>query len=435
MSAWTDSGFGLDHVLYVALCLYFLARYVVFWCNCSPWSQRFEWFHYVHLLYFCIVCCAAAELMWFVGGILEVITAEGGNSEEFRTIGLIMTIVLSMTPIALVATLTHGLRQSNRHIAEIRKGVGVLKHDRVLQIICLPPVYGTLALCALVELFHQVAHRLGEDHKGVAYARYETCILVAELYQAWALYQLGRLVFGALHSTLSGTGGAPRPGQRTGRRESSKDVVVMFSAMSSLAWLGIWIFVLISILQAVYSVFLWIGHDPAKDWAKYEAAMQKFSYAGLLAAGAAVYNLTTIGKVFGPVLEDFNPRPKFYVLMAIVTVTFVQLKVLLLISTARQWLLPSVKVKDWEISSTIEAKMLHTALLIFECLACSLVNQGAWDHEERWFEDDQDAGGLEDSSHSARLAGERRPLLGARSGGGAGAGARGAAPARRPLPA
>ncbi|CAK0799459.1 unnamed protein product, partial [Prorocentrum cordatum] len=145
MSAWTDSGFGLDHVLYVALALYFLARYLDFRYD---WSQRFEWFHYVHLLYFCIVLCAAAELMWFVGGIIEVITAEGGNHEEFRTIGLLMTCILSITPIALVATLAHGLRQSNRHIAEVRRGVGVLKHDRVLQIICLPPVYGASAALA-----------------------------------------------------------------------------------------------------------------------------------------------------------------------------------------------------------------------------------------------------------------------------------------------
>jgi len=321
-----------------------------------------------------------------------------------------LTCILIFVPFALVATLAQSWMQSASHIDEIKEGRGALQHDRALQIICLPPVYGMLAMCAMVELYRQVTYELGQEQEGVAYARYETCILVADLYEAWAVYQLGRLTFDVLEASLGSPGGS----QSTGRRPSSRDVGLTFQAVSSLAWLGTWIFVIVCVFQASYSVYLWIGHDPSKDWNRYEAAMQKFSYAGLVAAGAAVYNVHIIGKVFCSTLQVFQPRLKFLVSMSIVTVAFWQLKVLLVLRTFRIVFLSSFKVQEWEISDTLQVKILHAALLIFECLLCSLVNRNAWDHTEDWYK-----GELADASAHAEegsaKSDERKPLLSVRS--------------------
>jgi len=386
--------FGVDLILYLALL--FLAA----WRHFFPFQRRrrcLDVLNYCNLLYAFLLGLLVFLLQSFIQAVVQ----------EFRApqkTNVCLLVVMVVVPLANTVTLALSWHQSRQHISQMREDLEISKHDRALQIIALPAVYGLMAMCALVKLYHQVTQDLEVEQVGIAFARYETCIYVGDLYEAWALYQFGTLTFELLDATFTERQSLMGSGWRAGQQRpasssSARDVALTFKAVSSLAWLGTWLFVVICILQAGWSLWLWTFHDPAEDWTKYEAEMKKFSYAGLIASGAAVYNVHTIESTFGHLIKGYRPLLKFLSVKLLVFFAFWQLKFLLVLKT-----LSILRLSDLDI------KILHAALLVFECLGSAVVHVQAWNASEEWYTVDGDPEwdrATEEGSNA-----ERKPIMG-----------------------
>eukprot|EP00411_Alexandrium_monilatum_P046263 CAMPEP_0175464206 /NCGR_PEP_ID=MMETSP0095-20121207/69631_1 /TAXON_ID=311494 /ORGANISM="Alexandrium monilatum, Strain CCMP3105" /LENGTH=341 /DNA_ID=CAMNT_0016765433 /DNA_START=154 /DNA_END=1176 /DNA_ORIENTATION=+ len=239
---------------------------------------------------------------------------------------------------AMFLILASSWRLTRQHLEEIRAGRAAKKHERAVHIIALPSVYGLMAVSSFVKLFN-MGKTIRKDQMGIAYARYETCIFVGDLYEAWSLYQFGKLTLELLDETIemrqSVVNGPPQSSRGSGStagqarwQESSRDVVLSFTAVSSLAWLGPWLLVVVCVLQAGYNLWLWCFSDPASNWHAVAANFHKFSFAGMVASGAAIYNIHTIEQVFGHLMVDYSPLLKFLSVKVLVFFAFWQMKVL-----------------------------------------------------------------------------------------------------------
>jgi hypothetical protein len=395
---FNGSYFGVDLILYLVLiCL-------AFWRHICPWRPKRKWleyFNYCNILYALLLGLLVSLLDSLVRAIVK----------EFRApqkTNIPMLVILVAVPLANIVTMVLSLRQTRAHINAMREDDAIIPyHDRALQIIALPPVYGLMAMCALMKLYHQVTNDLAGEAQGIVIARYETCIFVGDLYEAWALYQFGTLTFELLDATFTERQLLMSPPGRT-PTSRSRDVTLTFKAVSSLAWLGTWLFVVICILQAGWSEWLWTFHDPAEDWTKYGAELKKFSYAGLIASGAAVYNVHTIESTFGHLIDGYSPLLKFLSVKLLVFFAFWQLKVLLVLKSLTILQLPELQIK-----------MLHAALLVFECFGSAVLHVKAWNATEVWYKADNDtehAKATEEGAHDEKaILDERRPLLHKRS--------------------
>lgn len=394
---FNNSYFGVDLILYVVLICLALWRHV---CPWRPKRKWLEYFNYCNVLYALLTGLLVSLLDSLVRAIVK----------EFRApqkTNIPMLVILVAVPLANIVTMVLSFKLTRAHINAMKEDDSISRHDRALQIIALPPVYGLMAMCALVKLYHQVTNDLAGEAQGIVIARYETCIFVGDLYEAWALYQFGTLTFELLDATFTERQLLMSPPGRT-RTRGSRDVTLTFKAVSSLAWLGTWLFVVVCILQAGWSEWLWTFHDPAEDWTKYAAELKKFSYAGLIASGAAVYNVHTIESTFGHLIDGYSPLLKFLSVKLLVFFAFWQLKVLLVLKTLGILQLPELQIK-----------MLHAALLVFECFGSAVLHVKAWNATEVWYKTDSDAEhakATEEGAHEEKVTiDERRPLLSKRS--------------------
>ncbi|CAK0876582.1 unnamed protein product [Prorocentrum cordatum] len=129
---------------------------------------------------------------------------------------------------------------------------------------------------------------------------------------------------------------------------------------------------------------------------------------GLIASGAAVYNVHTIESTFGHLIEGYSPLLKFLSVKLLVFFAFWQLKVLLVLKTVGILRLPELQIK-----------MLHAALLVFECFGSAVLHVKAWNATEVWYKADSDTEHVkatEEGAHDEKVTNdERRPLLHKRS--------------------
>merc|ERR1712151_791137 len=97
-------------------------------------------------------------------------------------------------------------------------GVSMLKHDRAVQIIALPAVYGTMAMSSLTQLYMLFTSTYDEnlavttsmeERERIYLSKCETCFWVGDLYEAWALYQFGKLTLELSRSLWCGSRSRP----------------------------------------------------------------------------------------------------------------------------------------------------------------------------------------------------------------------------------
>jgi hypothetical protein len=128
----------------------------------------------------------------------------------------------------------------------------------------------------------------------------------------------------------------------------------------------------------------------------------------LIASGAAVYNVHTIESTFGHLIDGYSPLLKFLSVKLLVFFAFWQLKVLLVLKSLGILQLPELQIK-----------MLHAALLVFECFGSSVLHVKAWTATEIWYKADSDvehAKASEEGDHDEKVTNdERMPLLNKRS--------------------
>lgn len=390
-------------ILYVGLIV------ILCWRAYFPWRSLNRNFNrhanYVNLLYWLLGLLYVFNVIVFIFAVHADISATREapskiSSEVYSKMGwprLWLRGLVMITPFVVLAILVFCFLQTKQHIREIEEDVAVMQHDRALNIIALPAVYAVMTLSALVCVYKLVAQDAQvesdvtdwEQTKLSAFARYETCFYVADLYEAWALYQFGLLVVEILEESIAAADRSPETPNQPVRGLSA---TLTIGAISGVMWVGTFLFVAVTSIQAAVSLYCWVVIDPSTKWHQFESLMQQFRYAGMVASAAAIYNVHIVEHTFAEFLGDFYPFTKFLSVKLLVFFAFWQKPVLLLL----QW------VRILHVSD-VQLKLLQSVLLVFECAAGAGLHWWAWSSQEAWYTE-------------KKLDGERQPLVSAARG-------------------
>lgn len=288
-----------------------------------------------------------------------------------------------VAPLAVVATFVVCWRQTVSHVLIIRETHETKKRSAAVEIIALPAVYGVMSLSGLVRIYElfsatakEAATTAWEHRKQEALSRYETVFFVADLYEAWALYVFGWLVLKLIDEELKKQESSQDRETEVAARAAAKS----HEAVTSITWLGTWLFVAVCVLQAGCAMWMWGTSDDKGDetgaQSKYELLIEQFRFAGMIASCVAIYNVHTVDMTFHELLGDFNPFLKFLSVKILVSIAFMQKGALRLIGTVGLLTL-----------TELELELFYSTLLVFECLVLTLMHKFAWGAQETWYGD------------------------------------------------
>jgi len=296
------------------------------------------------------------------------------------------------------------------HVREIRDDNSVQRHDRAVQIVMLPAVYGTMAMSSLARCYTALC-KPGTDkaREEQALIRSETMFMVGDLYEAWALYQFGILTMELLESAISKQVLSPKDDERAAARA----LMVAHAAVERLAWVGILCFVLVAFVQAGYAVFLLtLG---GADYTNFDDALSQFTAAGFLASGAALYQLMIVEGTFHHYLESYAPFLKFLTVKIMVTFAFFQKGAFQVVAFLKglmpdlvQDLADKIPILGTLVNfEKIQFEVFYASLILVESVLVALLISWAWSAQEAWYDEyiDLDQRQLERDSE-AILAGE-----------------------------
>jgi len=280
------------------------------------------------------------------------------------------------------------------------------KHDRTIQIIALPLVYGVMSYMSVLRMWevcgHATAGIVSSGANGTYLERvevisemYETNFMVADMYEAWALFQFASLalsVVRAKHEEHNDWGQATKDlavGEKFVKRSTKLQkgwnelLTIQKHLEDSLGLMtvqGIYAFILTCFAQSIYYLtlgtiaYLALYPDLTKalnEGATKAAVHYGFLGAGLISSSAAIGNIVVVEQGFHDELHSFKPMAKFWATKVLVSLAFLQSMVL--------WLPP---FRNW---SVIRQNLLYASLLCFECFLVALVHQFAWGPDEGWY--------------------------------------------------
>mmetsp|Transcript_8088 Transcript_8088/g.18934 ORF Transcript_8088/g.18934 Transcript_8088/m.18934 type:complete len:468 (-) Transcript_8088:37-1440(-) len=296
----------------------------------------------------------------------------------------VRSLVLA-SPAVFVLIFALTFLQSRTHLRKIRESrneVAIWEHDRVLNIILVPVVYGVMVFCALVHVYYITTSELQSAiESGMqntldtqsAINAFETLLYIADTYEAWTLYQFGQLTCEILTRHL-----APRTDvERSDSRPGELSAASAFQAVSNVMWVGTWLFVLVCCAEAGWALIQWfVAEDPQS----FEESMNRFVYAGLVASAAAIYNVHTVESTFGHYIEGYNPFTKF-----------LSVKLLVFFSYWQEYVLEGLRLVHILPFTDVEMKLLQASLLMLECLVGSIMHIWSWDYKEKWYAPEVDS--------------------------------------------
>jgi len=341
-----------------------------------------------------------------------------------------------LTPIAVIVTLILAWFQTDAHVFEIHKGVSDVKHDRAVQIIALPAVFGVMALASMVPILELVTGQIDqeminapfgvdirdklqrrfeamkfsmdassavllstgnnvtadvlpvwEDVKRLALWRYETCFYVADLFEAWALYQFGMLVLGLIKESYK----RQELSDSEAKREAARELLQSHQAVTTLTWLGTMSFVLVCVGQTACSLWPYVGGEGEKQ----EFLTLEFQFAGFIASGAAIYNVFVVEQAYHHQLAPCSPVLKFLSVKILVSLSFFQKGILVTLQVAQHFLptlmqrfVKEVPVVGDIINMTdVQMHLFYPAVILAECFLAGIMHLWAWKPVETWYEE------------------------------------------------
>eukprot|EP00440_Ansanella_granifera_P020383 gb/GFBE01022138.1/.p1 GENE.gb/GFBE01022138.1/~~gb/GFBE01022138.1/.p1 ORF type:complete len:330 (+),score=69.74 gb/GFBE01022138.1/:1-990(+) len=305
-----------------------------------------------------------------------------------------------MAPAAAFLTWLACFGQTGTHLLKIRAGVNARHHDQVCQILALPAVYGVMSMSALTRLYqlhvqhfvddadaNAMSHKQQED---LALSRSETCFLVADLFEAWALYHFGKLTLEVIEASIK------RQGYETDleRRAEAKGMMTSHSAVEALVWAGIMIFLLVCFCEAGWSLYLLTFASDVQSNEDYDSSMSWWTAAGFVASTAAIWNVAVVEHVFHENLSGYSPLLKFITVKILVSFAYFQecvwyglVELEATLPAATRGLVRKVPFFGDLLNLTdAQFKLFYSSLLVLECLLVATMHWVAWSAKEDWYD-------------------------------------------------
>jgi hypothetical protein len=262
----------------------------------------------------------------------------------------------------------------------------------------LPIVYAAMMLSCMTKCLLALLDDTtpaGLQQRPIAVAEGQTCSWIGDLFESWALYQFGVLMLEVMERSLVKQSSSLDSAERA----AANGLLVAHKAVSSLAWLGILSFVLVSVADSGVALFFltFVNHEPHL-LQKFNAAESAFDVAGFLASGAAIYNVYVVESQFTPFFEEIMPFLKFLTVKILVTFAYGQLYIFQglrildkLFPVGFQHFLRSIPGISWLIEcNDAQFYVFYSALLVFECFAIAVTHVFAWKASEEWYESQED---------------------------------------------
>lgn len=222
---------------------------------------------------------------------------------------------------------------------------------------------------------------------------FESNFMVADIYEAYALFIFGKLLIEVLSQKLNVNDDVARTTPRT-----TTDIQRMSASLGRLTIAGIMLFFYTCLGQACYTLFVTtmgflniaeplFSPDPEVDSLFQNEHVREssrffFLGAGFVASFAAIGNIMQVETTFHDALKNFHPAPKFWGTKILVTLAFIQ--------SCGQRVIPPFS--SW---SEVRSNLLYSSCLCLECFLISLSHLYAWQYDEGWYGENSDAIGEE----------------------------------------
>jgi len=378
-------------VLYCGFVVLFIWRWLIWWERCG---RKIKNLNYVTIGMALITVILAYDSFYFI----QVATSDLGRSSWDTMPAWLRPWILACPAVCLVTLVASGI-QTFTHVERIHEGSADAKialwHDRAVQIILLPPIYGIMAMSSLTRMYAYIgseAHPYSSDNKESLHrslSRSETCFWVGDLYEAWALYQFGWLVLDVLDQTI--IAGEESPNIET--KSAAHGLRRSYGAVKRLAWLGVFSFLVVCVAEAGWSLWL-LTFETSMTAKGFDQSMSKFVVAGFLASGVAIYNVFVVEEEYKDTMKSFHPRLKFFTVKILVTFAFMQrgiFKIWAWVGTLmphgmRKWVDKTPFLGDVMNMPAAQFEMFYAALIITECFLVCMMHYWAWHSEEDWYE-------------------------------------------------
>jgi len=386
----------LDTGLIMFACLFFLFLWRLFFPY-TFFTERIREANYTIVLYAVLTFIILYDIILFAWTALQ----KQGKASWDTLPGWLQPLVI-FGPIAAVLSLAMSFMQSGSHLLKVRQGEAAQHHDQVIQILALPAVYGVMSMSALTRLYQlhtktylddsAVAALTETQQEALAISKSETCFLVADMFESWALYQFGKMTLQVVESSIK---------RQTGladleKSKKAEGMMKSHSAVDSLTWAGIIMFLLNCFAEACWSLYLLtFSPESVKTTEDYYASLSVFTGAGFVASTAAIWNVAVVEYVFHDDLHGYSPFSKFLSVKILVSFAYCQecfFGVLIVFEKT----LPSVAqdivrkvpfLGDILHMNEAEFQLFYAALLLYECLFVVILHWMAWDSGEEWYQE------------------------------------------------
>lgn len=416
-----DSGL----VLYVGLIVLSVWRCLSGWRICGAWLG---YANYCLLLYILLAVLIIYAIHIFAKTAATKATADLAWAD---LPAWLRPMIIGAPAAMCIVFMLNGI-QTYQHVRQIFQGVGWKKHDRAVQIIALPAVYGTMAMSSLAQLytFHNSKYDKSvgsieslEERERHYEVLSDTCFWVGDLYEAWALYQFGKLTLELIKESVW----KKRHSPIAEVRETAGALVIAHGAIEKIALLGVSLFGVVCLLQAGTHLYTWLfsifSQDPKsgldEKMQENTSISSAFTAAGMVASGCAIYNIHTVESTFHAYLEAYRPILKFITVKIIVSLAFFQKGIFKLLhyftakspKTMNKVISTAPFLGDVLTFSDVEFDMFYDSLILYECVIIALLHVWGWSAHEEWYEEEEGAAPYRENSSLSLADKERMPLL------------------------
>eukprot|EP00429_Kryptoperidinium_foliaceum_P133323 CAMPEP_0176274480 /NCGR_PEP_ID=MMETSP0121_2-20121125/46748_1 /TAXON_ID=160619 /ORGANISM="Kryptoperidinium foliaceum, Strain CCMP 1326" /LENGTH=404 /DNA_ID=CAMNT_0017614679 /DNA_START=57 /DNA_END=1271 /DNA_ORIENTATION=+ len=335
-------------------------------------------------------------------------------------------------PFAVIITVVLCWFQTEGHVFEIHKDIGMLKHDRAVQIIAMPAVFAVMAMASMVPIYELVTGNISEEMLNTPFGidirsrlnrlnfqsnasmlesanstlvgnqsdgtgweksfslamwRYETCFYVGDLFEAWVLYQFGLLALELIRESFE----TQLNSESEAERGAARECLASLSAVSKLAWLGTMSFVVVCVGQTACAMSPYIVGTSQMEGS--DTIMMGFQVAGFIASGVALYNVFVVEYTFHRYLDRSSPLLKFMSVKILVSLSFFQRGLLVILQGGNK-LLPEIVQRivgyvplfgDIINMTEVQLHMFYPGLILYECLLTTCLHFWAWGANETWY--------------------------------------------------